>query len=51
MKFIDYEYADYNYQAFDIGNHFNEFAGRYVSGGEVQFAGRKIYGGLMWESM
>lgn len=27
MKFIDYEYADYNYQAFDIGNHFNEFAG------------------------
>ncbi|XP_069019679.1 ethanolamine kinase 1 [Embiotoca jacksoni] len=26
-KFIDYEYADYNYQAFDIGNHFNEFAG------------------------
>lgn len=28
VKFIDYEYADYNYQAFDIGNHFNEFAGR-----------------------
>ncbi|XP_029379414.1 ethanolamine kinase 1 [Echeneis naucrates] len=27
LKFIDYEYADYNYQAFDIGNHFNEFAG------------------------
>lgn len=27
VKFIDYEYADYNYQAFDIGNHFNEFAG------------------------
>lgn len=26
--FIDYEYAGYNYQAFDIGNHFNEFAGR-----------------------
>ncbi|XP_075885011.1 ethanolamine kinase 1-like isoform X2 [Nelusetta ayraudi] len=26
VKFIDYEYADYNYQAFDIGNHFNEFA-------------------------
>lgn len=23
----DYEYAGYNYQAFDIGNHFNEFAG------------------------
>ncbi|XP_029524415.1 ethanolamine kinase 1-like isoform X3 [Oncorhynchus nerka] len=27
VRFIDYEYADFNYQAFDIGNHFNEFAG------------------------
>uniref|UniRef100_H3ADH0 ethanolamine kinase n=1 Tax=Latimeria chalumnae TaxID=7897 RepID=H3ADH0_LATCH len=27
VKFIDYEYASYSYQAFDIGNHFNEFAG------------------------
>ncbi|KAG7473744.1 hypothetical protein MATL_G00099090 [Megalops atlanticus] len=27
VRFIDYEYADYNYQAYDIGNHFNEFAG------------------------
>ncbi|RXM97234.1 Ethanolamine kinase 1 [Acipenser ruthenus] len=27
VKFIDYEYAGYNYQGFDIGNHFNEFAG------------------------
>ncbi|XP_048467767.1 ethanolamine kinase 1-like [Rhincodon typus] len=27
VKFIDYEYSSYNYQAFDIGNHFNEFAG------------------------
>ncbi|XP_053486729.1 ethanolamine kinase 2 isoform X2 [Ictalurus furcatus] len=27
VKFIDYEYADFNYQAYDIGNHFNEFAG------------------------
>ncbi|XP_051916527.1 ethanolamine kinase 1-like [Hippocampus zosterae] len=27
VSFIDYEYAEYNYQAFDIGNHFNEFAG------------------------
>ncbi|XP_060741763.1 ethanolamine kinase 2 isoform X2 [Tachysurus vachellii] len=26
VKFIDYEYADFNYQAYDIGNHFNEFA-------------------------
>ncbi|NXA97528.1 EKI2 kinase, partial [Melanocharis versteri] len=28
VRFIDYEYTGYNYQAFDIGNHFNEFAGR-----------------------
>ncbi|OCT86009.1 ethanolamine kinase 1 [Xenopus laevis] len=27
VKFIDYEYSNYNYQAYDIGNHFNEFAG------------------------
>uniref|UniRef100_UPI00358E21DA ethanolamine kinase 1-like isoform X2 n=1 Tax=Myxine glutinosa TaxID=7769 RepID=UPI00358E21DA len=27
LKFIDYEYSGYNYQAYDIGNHFNEFAG------------------------
>ncbi|XP_075235260.1 ethanolamine kinase 1 isoform X2 [Lycorma delicatula] len=27
VTFIDYEYASYNYQAFDIGNHFDEFAG------------------------
>lgn len=27
VNFIDYEYAAYNYQAFDIGNHFTEFAG------------------------
>ncbi|XP_066999642.1 ethanolamine kinase isoform X2 [Anabrus simplex] len=27
VTFIDYEYASYNYQAFDIGNHFAEFAG------------------------
>ncbi|XP_073828793.1 ethanolamine kinase 1 [Musca autumnalis] len=27
VTFIDYEYADYNFQAFDIGNHFTEFAG------------------------
>ncbi|KAG8175718.1 hypothetical protein JTE90_022470 [Oedothorax gibbosus] len=27
VTFIDYEYSDYNYQAFDIGNHFCEFAG------------------------
>lgn len=28
VTFIDYEYADYNYQAFDIGNHFAEFVGK-----------------------
>jgi len=27
VKFIDFEYASTNYQAFDIANHFNEFAG------------------------
>lgn len=27
VRFIDYEYMDLNYQAFDIANHFNEFAG------------------------
>uniref|UniRef100_H2Y500 ethanolamine kinase n=1 Tax=Ciona savignyi TaxID=51511 RepID=H2Y500_CIOSA len=27
LSFIDYEYAGYNYQAADIGNHFCEFAG------------------------
>lgn len=31
VRFIDYEYAGYNYQAFDIGNHFNEFAGRGIA--------------------
>lgn len=28
VTFIDYEYADFNYQAYDIGNHFDEFAGK-----------------------
>lgn len=27
ITFIDYEYAGFNYQAFDIGNHFCEFSG------------------------
>lgn len=27
ITFIDYEYAAFNYQAYDIGNHFDEFAG------------------------
>lgn len=28
--FIDYEYTAFNYQAFDIANHFAEFAGNYT---------------------
>lgn len=28
VTFIDYEYADFNYQAYDIGNHFAEFVGK-----------------------
>lgn len=27
IRFIDYEYAAYNFQAYDIGNHFAEYAG------------------------
>ncbi|XP_016836805.2 ethanolamine kinase 1 [Nasonia vitripennis] len=27
VTFIDFEYAEFNYQAFDIANHFAEFAG------------------------
>lgn len=27
VSFIDYEYAAFNFQAYDIGNHFDEFAG------------------------
>ena len=27
VNFIDYEYADANYQLFDIANHFCEYAG------------------------
>ena len=27
IRFIDFEYGDFNYQAFDIGNHFCEYSG------------------------
>eukprot|EP00095_Tigriopus_kingsejongensis_P007899 snap_masked-scaffold132_size323655-processed-gene-0.3 protein:Tk07899 transcript:snap_masked-scaffold132_size323655-processed-gene-0.3-mRNA-1 annotation:"low quality protein: ethanolamine kinase 1" len=27
VRFIDYEYGDFNYQAFDIANHFAEYVG------------------------
>lgn len=30
VTFIDFEYANYNYQAYDIANHFNEYAGLYL---------------------
>lgn len=30
IAFIDYEYATYNYQGFDIANHFNEFVGEWL---------------------
>jgi len=30
VVFIDYEYTAFNYQAFDIVNHFAEFAGNYA---------------------
>lgn len=35
ISFIDYEYASYNYQAFDIANHFNEFVG--LSIGDIDY--------------
>lgn len=31
VSFIDYEYADTNYNLFDIANHFNEYAGMFRS--------------------
>lgn len=30
VVFIDYEYTAFNYQAFDIVNHFTEYAGNYI---------------------
>lgn len=33
VTFIDYEYAELNFQAFDIGNHFAEFPGINSSSG------------------
>ena len=27
INFVDFEYAGLNYQAYDIANHFNEYAG------------------------
>lgn len=48
IKFIDFEYAGTNYQAFDIANHFNEWAGfeadytRYPTK-EVQYEFYKTY--------
>ncbi|KAG8513822.1 Ethanolamine kinase 1 [Galemys pyrenaicus] len=41
VQFIDYEYSGYNYLAYDIGNHFNEFAAKY-STIEFDFLGYAI---------
>jgi ethanolamine kinase len=30
ISFIDHEYAMFNYQPYDIGNHFCEYAGIYL---------------------
>lgn len=49
IKFIDYEYGQMNYQAYDIANHFNEFAGvdtvdySFFPGKEFQKKWLKIY--------
>ncbi|KAE8613026.1 hypothetical protein XENTR_v10007537 [Xenopus tropicalis] len=49
LQFIDYEYSGYNYQAYDIGNHFNEFAGvnevdySLYPGRELQFQWLRSY--------
>lgn len=32
VNFIDYEYAFLNHQAYDIGNHFCEYAGNHGNG-------------------
>lgn len=37
ISFIDFEYGDFNYQAFDIADHFCEFAG--VNGEFMDYAG------------
>lgn len=36
VAFIDYEYAMLNHQAFDIANHFIEFAGVYMTHNTVK---------------
>lgn len=42
VQFIDYEYSGYNYLAYDIGNHFNEFAGKnWISEVKVNLTGKK----------
>ena len=30
ISFIDFEYVGYNYLAFDIANHFCEYAGKHI---------------------
>jgi len=49
IKFIDYEYGAMNFQAYDIANHFNEFAGvdnpdySYFPNKEFQLKWLKVY--------
>ena len=37
VKFIDYEYGDYNYREYDIANHFNEFVGMGDDEGKLDY--------------
>ena len=30
LAFIDFEYGAFNYEAFEIGNHFDEYAGEWL---------------------
>ena len=50
VRLIDFEYGGVNHQAFDIGNHFNEFAGeafvRVVKGGGLRW--REAEGRGVW---
>ena len=37
VHFIDFEYGNYNYAAFDIASHFVKYCGRYFSYNEINF--------------
>ncbi|XP_028417088.1 probable ethanolamine kinase [Dendronephthya gigantea] len=42
ISFIDYEYGAYNFSAFDIGNHFNEFGGVVIDPDYSLYPGREF---------